>query len=114
MAAQLNRLMLEEVETGHYFTMILAHVDLASGKVAMAQAGHPSPMVQGADGAVRLIGDGGMPIGLLPDAVFEAREFTLMPGERLVIVSDGFGECPNARRRLPRRRGADRDDRAHP
>jgi phosphoserine phosphatase RsbU/P len=96
-ATQLNRLMLEEVETGHYFTMILAHLDLASGKVAMAQAGHPSPMVQGGDGKVRLIGDGGMPIGLLPDAVFEAREFTLMPGERLLIVSDGFGECPNAR-----------------
>lgn len=94
-AARLNRLMLEEVDTGHYFTMALASVSLATGAVDMVQAGHPAPLVQGPDGAVRLLGEGGMPIGLLAEARFERFSFTLAPGERLLMCSDGFAECPD-------------------
>jgi sigma-B regulation protein RsbU (phosphoserine phosphatase) len=94
-AARLNQLMMDEVDTGHYFTMILANVDLRTGAVDMVQAGHPSPLLQGPDGSVRKIGDGGMPIGLLPDATFERHSFSIAPGERLFIFSDGFSECPD-------------------
>jgi sigma-B regulation protein RsbU (phosphoserine phosphatase) len=90
---QLNRLMLDEVETGHYFTMILAAMHLRSGRVQMVQAGHPSPLVQAADGSVRPVGDGGMPVGLLAQPSFGEQKFTLAPGERLLICSDGFSEC---------------------
>lgn len=102
-AAQMNRLMLDEVDTGHYFTMVLANLDLASGRVRMVQAGHPAPLIQGCDGRVRPVGDGGMPIGLLADARYEEVAFTLQPGERLLICSDGFAECPD-------RRGVQLDD----
>jgi sigma-B regulation protein RsbU (phosphoserine phosphatase) len=95
-AAWINRLMLDEVETGHYFTMVMANVDLASGRVEMVQAGHPAPLVQAADGSVRPVGDGGMPIGLLAGATFEEVCFSLQPGERLLIHSDGFSECPDS------------------
>ena len=95
-AERLNRLMLDEVETGLYFTMILAVVHLRSGRVRMVQAGHPPPMVQAADGAVRLLGNGGMPIGLLETPVFGEIEVTLAPGDRLLVCSDGFSECPDA------------------
>ncbi|MCR8724454.1 PP2C family protein-serine/threonine phosphatase [Frigidibacter sp. ROC022] len=99
-AADLNRLMLEEVETEHYFTMALAVLDFASGAVSLVQAGHPMPLVQAPDGAVRTVGDGGLPIGLLPEARYEAAHFTLRPGERLLICSDGFTECPDAEGRM--------------
>jgi sigma-B regulation protein RsbU (phosphoserine phosphatase) len=94
-AARLNRLMLDEVDTGHYFTMALAAVSLATGAVEMVQAGHPAPLLQGRDGAVRPVGDGGMPIGLLAEARFERLSFSLAPGERLLMFSDGFSECPD-------------------
>jgi len=93
-AARINHLMLDEVATGHYFTMAMANVDLASGRVDLVQAGHPAPLVQAADGSVRAVGDGGMPVGLLAEAVFEEVSLTLQPGERLLIHSDGFSECP--------------------
>ena len=62
---RLNRLVLEEMETEHYFTMLLADVDLASGRVRLAQAGHPHPLVQRADNRIELIGAGGLPVGLM-------------------------------------------------
>jgi sigma-B regulation protein RsbU (phosphoserine phosphatase) len=39
----LNDLVLDEMETEHYFTLLLADVDLTNGHVRMAQAGHPHP-----------------------------------------------------------------------
>ena len=38
-AAELNRLVLEDMETEHYFTLLLADVDLTTGHMRMVQAG---------------------------------------------------------------------------
>lgn len=91
---RLNTIVLEEMETEHYFTLVLADMDLASGQVHMVQAGHPHPMVQHADGTCSLVGIGGMPVGLLPGVTFDQFEVVLQPGERLLIQSDGITECP--------------------
>ena len=39
------------------------------------------------------LGDGGMPIGLLPDIDFQQSEFRMAPGDRLLLYSDGLTEC---------------------
>ena len=92
-AAHLNRLLMEEIETETYFTLLYADVNLATGRVAMVQAGHPHPVVQRANGAVEYLGGGGLPIGLLADATYESFEMQLSPGDRLFLMSDGFTEC---------------------
>lgn len=91
---RLNTIVLEEMETEHYFTLMLAIMDLPTGAVTMVQAGHPYPVVQQADGACRMIGNGGLPVGLLPGATFEETQIVLAPGDRLLIHSDGVTECP--------------------
>lgn len=91
--AALNNLFLSELDTEHYFTLLLADVDLATGRVVMAQAGHPYPAVQRADGSVEIVGCGGLPVGLIPGAEFEEFEVLLAPGDRLIIHSDGVTEC---------------------
>ena len=95
-AAHLNRLLLEEIETESYFTLLYADVDLATGQVAMVQAGHPHPALQRADGSVDYLGSGGLPIGLLPDADYETFVARLAPGDRLFLLSDGVTECPDS------------------
>lgn len=95
LAVTLNELMLNEIETEHYFTLGYADVDLATGWVRMVQAGHPHPVLQRADGTTDLLGEGGMPIGLMPDMTYSDFSFQLMPGDRLFISSDGVTECPN-------------------
>lgn len=91
--ATLNRLIMSEMETEHYFTILLAEADLVSGRVVMAQAGHPHPAVQRASGAVEFVGGGGLPVGLIDGAEFDQFEIRLAPGDRLLIHSDGIVEC---------------------
>lgn len=91
----INNLVLNEMETEHYFTLLLADVDLSSGKVVIGQAGHPHPLIQRKDGRIEQDGPGGFPVGLLPDAVFSQFEIQLCPGDRLLILSDGVTECAN-------------------
>jgi phosphoserine phosphatase RsbU/P len=90
----LNRLVLEELQTEHYFTFLLADLDLVSGRVAMVQAGHPHPLVQRRGGRLESLGQGGLPVGLFDNASFQEFDCILSPGDRLVILSDGVLECP--------------------
>lgn len=88
-----NRMMVEELRTEAFFTMVYVDLDVISGTARMVQAGHPHPLRQRADGSVEVIGAGGMPVGLLEGASFEEVELRLQPGERLFIASDGITEA---------------------
>lgn len=92
-ATLLNILMLEEMQSDLYFTIVLAYVDLATGKVDITQCGHPNPAVLDVNGRVSYRGATGMPIGLLDFAEYDQWQITLAPGERLLLYSDGFTEC---------------------
>lgn len=90
----LNDLVLGEMETEHYFTLLLATFEIATGRTTICQAGHPHPVVQRADGTVEIDGPGGLPVGLIPGATFAQFDITLAPGDRLLLLSDGVTECP--------------------
>lgn len=94
-AAALNTLMLREMDTDLYFTMLLGHFDRVTGEFVMTQCGHPSPVVQKSDGTIEFVGDGGLPIGLIPNAAYEDVSVTLTPGDRIFVFSDGVTECPD-------------------
>lgn len=93
-AARLNRVMLEDMQVDQYFTMVYAEIDLKTGRTTLVQAGHPYPVVLNPSGQTRVLGDGGMPIGLIDGAEYGLTEVWLQPGDRLVVVSDGVTECP--------------------
>lgn len=92
-AVLLNEAMLESMDTDLYFTMVLGHFEPATGQVTMVQAGHPNPAVQRANGQVAFIGEGGLPIGLIPGASYTSFSLTLAPGDRLLVFSDGITEA---------------------
>ncbi|GAA3858373.1 PP2C family protein-serine/threonine phosphatase [Celeribacter arenosi] len=94
-AEKLNRLMLEEMETDLYFTMLLGHFNTASGVLDFVQCGHPHPLLQRADGGTDFLGAGGMPIGLFAEAQFEDIRVDLGAGDRVLFYSDGVTECPD-------------------
>jgi sigma-B regulation protein RsbU (phosphoserine phosphatase) len=93
-AARLNRTMLEDLRVDQYFTMAYAEVSLADGHLSLVQAGHPHPLILRADGGVERLGDGGLPIGLIAEARHDRVDARLNPGDRLLLLSDGFTECP--------------------
>jgi len=94
-AFRLNRMMTERIQVDQYFTMVYAEVDLQSGVVKLVQAGHPHPLILRAGGLVEVVGQGGLPIGLIDGAVYERITLKLAPGDRLLLMSDGITECPD-------------------
>jgi sigma-B regulation protein RsbU (phosphoserine phosphatase) len=93
-AFRLNRMMIEDVQVEQYFTLAYAEIDLFSGGVKLVQAGHPHPIVLRRAG-FEVLGDGGLPIGLIPGATYQPVTTVLLPGDRLFLVSDGVTECPD-------------------
>ncbi|HGG05978.1 MAG TPA: fused response regulator/phosphatase [Aliiroseovarius sp.] len=91
----LNMVMIEDMETDLYFTILIGFLDLKSGEMQYSQCGHPNPLILNKDNETRFFGHGGLPIGLLPDAEFEQHSVQLRPGDRLLFYSDGFTECMN-------------------
>ncbi len=59
----------------------------------ITQAGHPSPILITTRGDIQLLGQGGFPIGLLPDVGYDQFEVTLNQCDRLLFCSGGLTEA---------------------
>src|SRR5262245_20643400 len=78
-----------------YFTMIYGLIDTQAARVTLTQAGHPSPVYLPRGGKTVLLGTGGFPVGMWPEADYEMLTLDFQPGDRLVLYSDGVTECMN-------------------
>jgi serine phosphatase RsbU (regulator of sigma subunit)/anti-sigma regulatory factor (Ser/Thr protein kinase) len=87
-----NDLLVDEMPPLMFATCLYAVLDLASGRLRFANAGHNLPFLQSA-GDVTDLHATGMPLGLLPGMRYEEREAILHPGDRLLLHSDGLAEA---------------------
>ncbi len=94
-AAQINQLVMDEMETELYFTMLLGHFNMTTGVGRFVQCGHPPIALQRETGMVEFFGDGGLPVGLIAGAKWTEFDVQVQPGERLLLASDGISECPD-------------------
>jgi serine phosphatase RsbU (regulator of sigma subunit) len=78
-----------------YFTLVAVQFDIKDGRGRMVQAGHPHPVLMRRDGSITRLGDGGLPIGVMPDAEFEEVDFPFEFGDKLFVFSDGICENSN-------------------
>ena len=87
---------LRDLDAERFATCLYAHVDLVTGAVRAANAGHPCPCVRHADGTVeRLDVPAGPPLGLpagLSTPGYRRTDFRLAPGDTLLLCSDGLVE----------------------
>lgn len=93
---RLNERLQSKTDSPEYFTLFLVIVEPQTGMVSFCQAGHPPAALYRAGGRVEWIGNGGFPVGIFPAPVFEEGSLQLMPGDKLMIISDGIVECQNA------------------
>lgn len=83
-----------------YFTLALSEFDIRANTGRLVQAGHPHPVLMRRDGTVSRLGNGGLPIGVLPDAEFEEVAFPFEAGDRILVFSDGIYENANAQNEI--------------
>ncbi|TDT17121.1 PAS domain-containing protein [Ilumatobacter fluminis] len=91
-AAKLDRL-LRTMLPGELVTLVVAVLDHESSRVRLCGAGHLPPLVIDAHGAQHT----SMPVNRLLgafDGPYEAVEFELVPGQMLLMYSDGLVEKP--------------------
>ncbi|MCP9963140.1 serine/threonine-protein phosphatase [Streptomyces somaliensis] len=94
--ARTNRLLLD-LDPGLFTTCLYARIDLGQGRVRMANAGHPPPLLRCPDGrARRLDVPPGPALGIDPAAAYPVTEVDLAPGAVLVLYTDGLVETPGA------------------
>ncbi|HJV21819.1 MAG TPA: PP2C family protein-serine/threonine phosphatase [Holophagaceae bacterium] len=85
-----NGLFAEATLASKYATLAALRLH-AGGLVELANAGHPRPLLADARG-VRPVEGGGLPLGMFPEATFQTRALHLLPGQTLLLYTDGWTE----------------------
>ncbi len=72
-------------------TCLMLRID-PDGKVTLANAGQLPPYLNGSE----LEMEGALPLGTIPDAEHSITNFTMKPGDSLILMSDGIVEAQDA------------------
>lgn len=92
--ARVNQAMLEREQPEVFVTGVFLTLDINTGQVTLANAGHCPPYVRRYDGRVERV-DGGhaTAIGFFRESSFSEVELQLAPGDALVLYTDGIIEA---------------------
>jgi serine phosphatase RsbU (regulator of sigma subunit)/PAS domain-containing protein len=93
--AKANEIMLAGGYGDRFVTAKLAYLSWDGDllRVVLAGAGHPGPALVRPDGRVDVLGGGGLPLGLFPDADSRVDKLELGEGDLLFFYSDGVTDA---------------------
>jgi integral membrane sensor domain MASE1 len=91
----LNDAILEQRSDQRFMTAVLVQLDVTRPDhgVALSNGGHPPPLLVRAGGEVEEVaGEGGMLLGIYSDPELVDQRLELLPGDALVLFTDGLAE----------------------
>jgi phosphoserine phosphatase RsbU/P len=91
---RLNRLMVQDIPSGRFVTMVYGVLDPEERTLTFANAGHLHPLLITAAGPQFLDSEAGLPLGVSLGAYSE-QTVALPEGSRFVLYSDGLTEAEN-------------------
>jgi PAS domain S-box-containing protein len=95
--AALNEAMLRQLPEDRFCTAACIRLepqdDSAGVGVDVSRAGHPPPLLVSPEGTVEEVGCSGRVLGVFPEAELKDTSLRLMPGEALVLYTDGVTEA---------------------
>ena len=84
-------------ESKMFVTVWLGILEISTGKLTCANAGHEFPIIRAEDGVFRVFRDKhGMMVGVIGKAKYTDYELTLRPGDAIFVYTDGVPEANNA------------------
>jgi len=92
-AAQLNQFLCTR-NVGKYATMVLLKL-FPDGRVEYMNCGHIQPLLI-YNGNVSRLEESSLIVGLLPGATYFSASYTMKPGERILLATDGLVEAENS------------------
>jgi sigma-B regulation protein RsbU (phosphoserine phosphatase) len=93
-AASANRYLTSKRIGEKYATVIIARLR-RDGELEYVNCGHIPPLFVCGDEVIRP-SHGNLPIGLMPDVIYESDRHSMHSGDRLVLVTDGVTEAEDA------------------
>ena len=98
---QANEKLCENNESGMFVTAWMGILDLTTGQVKFANAGHNPPLLKRSDGSYEYLRTrAGFVLAGMEGIRYRAGELTLHPGDRLFLYTDGVPEATNTENRL--------------
>jgi serine phosphatase RsbU (regulator of sigma subunit) len=95
--AQTNEMLCAQNPMELFVTVFYCVFDTSTGTLRYANGGHNPPYVRRADGSVEALnGAGGLVLGVMPGVNFPDHTVQLLPGDRLVLYTDGVTEAFNS------------------
>ena len=94
--SEVNNLLHGDNATTMFVTLLYAVYDPSNGRIKYANAGHCDPIIVNQEGQCRTLpATEGVVLGLASNLDYQQREDTMLPGETLVIYTDGVTEALN-------------------
>ncbi len=98
---KVNQELCENNEAEMFVTVWLGILEISTGTLRAANAGHEYPILRRADGSFELYKDKhGFVLGGMPTAKYREYELPLQKGDKLYLYTDGVTEATNARNEL--------------
>lgn len=89
-----NRILVGERRTGLFVTVLCGVLDLESGELLLANAGHERPILVPADGSSPIeVGESGPLVGAFGRLALQPTSLHLAPGDRLLLYTDGVTDA---------------------
>lgn len=92
-----NDRILQDTSSTQFVTTFYGILDPVTGVMTYCNAGHnPTFILRAADGSVDALGETGIPVGMVDDLDWEEGTVTLLPGDIMLMYTDGVPEAQDA------------------
>ncbi len=93
---KINRAVCQSIAPGKFITFFYAVLDWEARRLTYTNAGHNSPLLTSPDGVCQKLEAGGAVLGVFADGAYEQASIELLPGDRLVLFTDGITEAADS------------------
>ena len=90
---RLNLQVTRHAPASRFITLFLASFNPSTGRLLFVNAGQTPPLLRRQNGSIERLTSGGVALGMFAGSIYEAGEVHMLPGDALLLYSDGLTEA---------------------
>jgi len=96
LCSKVNRAICSSITPGKFITFFYAVLDSNGRRLSYTNAGHNPPIIVSQDQGCKKLETGGTVLGLFAEGAYDQASIDLLPGDRLVMFTDGITEATDS------------------